>query len=150
MFIEKSWNLNPYPWILGKKFKTQNHHRASFAKKKSEAQHWEDFYMFLCFEIFFQKWRSATVPKNGINFCSARHISHHIGICQYDGKYAVLNKNLCHFLGPWPSVISGKKFQSTETYRNLLNAALRIFFSQKTLGDGSAFWIFSPGFTDKG
>ena len=24
------------------------------------------------------------------------------------------------------------------------------FFPQKTLGDGPAFWIFFPGFTDKG
>ena len=55
------------------------------------------------------------------------------GICQYPRKYAVLNKNICHFLGPWPSVIFGKKIHSTETYTNLLNAALRIFFPQKTL-----------------
>ena len=64
------------------------------------------------------------------------------GICQYERKYAVLNKNICHFLGPWPSVFSGKKIQSTETYTNLLNAALWIFFPQNTLGDGPAFWIF--------
>ena len=31
--------------------------------------------------IFSQKTRSATVPKNGIYFSSARHISSHIGIC---------------------------------------------------------------------
>ena len=72
------------------------------------------------------------------------------GICQYERKYAVLNKNICHFLGPWPSVFSGKKIQSTETYTNLLNAALWIFFPQNTLGDGPAFWIFFPGFKDKG
>ena len=43
-----------------------------------------------------------------------------------------------------------KKIQSTETYTNLLNAAHRIFFPQKTLGHGPAFWICSPEFTDKG
>ena len=52
------------------------------------------------------------------------------------------------FLGPSPSVISGKKIQSTETHTN--DATLRSgFFPQNTLGDGPAFWIF-PGFTDKG
>ena len=30
------------------------------------------------------------------------------GICNYDGKYANLNKNIYQFLGPWPSAISGK------------------------------------------
>ena len=35
-------------------------------RKKSRAQHREDLYMFLCFGFFFQKTRSATVPKNGI------------------------------------------------------------------------------------
>ena len=49
------------------------------------------------------------------------------------------------FSGPSPSVISGKKIQSTETYTNFLNAALRIFSAKH-----AAFWIFPPGFTDKG
>ena len=43
-------------------------------------------------------------------------------------EQAVLNKNTCHFLGPWPSVIFGKKIQSIGTYTNILDAALRIFF----------------------
>ena len=30
------------------------------------------------------------------------------GICQYEGKYAALNKNICQFLGPSPNAISGK------------------------------------------
>ena len=64
------------------------------------------------------------------------------GICQYEEKYAALKKNICHFLGPSPSVISGKKIHSTETYTNWFNAALWIFFPQNTLGDGPAFWIF--------
>ena len=34
-----------------------------------------------CVLIFFQKWRSVTDAKNGIYFCSARHISFHIGVC---------------------------------------------------------------------
>ena len=44
-------------------------------------------------------------------------------ICQYEGKYAVLNKNLCHF---FPK----KKIQSTETYTN--DTTLRSGFSRKT------------------
>ena len=35
------------------------------------------------------------------------------GICQYEGRYAALNENICHFLGPSPS----------ETYTN--DATLR-------------------------
>ena len=35
----------------------------------------------------------------------------------------------------------GKKSKA-ETYTNLLNAALWIFFPQNTLGHGPAFWIF--------
>ena len=30
------------------------------------------------------------------------------GICQYEGRYAALNKNICHFLGLSPSVFSEK------------------------------------------
>ena len=41
--------------------------------------------MFLCFRFVIRKSRSVTVPKNGI--------------CQYVRKYAVLNKNICHFFG---------------------------------------------------
>ena len=33
-------------------------------------------------------------------------------------RHALLNKNICHFLGPWPRAISGKNIQSTETYTN--------------------------------
>ena len=51
------------------------------------------------------------------------------GICQYVWKYAVLNENTCHFLGPSPSVFSGKKIQSTETYTS--NATLRPGFFRK-------------------
>ena len=66
------------------------------------------------------------------------------------GKYAVLNKNICHFLGPSPSAISGKKTKAWEHIQN--DAVLRsgFFFSENTLGNGPAFWIFFPGFTDKG
>ena len=79
--FELFWPVNPYPWILEKKSKTRDHHRAWFAEKKSRAQHWINLYMFLCCGFFFQKTLSVTVPKNGIYFWSLRHISAHIGIC---------------------------------------------------------------------
>ena len=47
------------------------------------------------------------------------------------------------FFGTVAERVFWKKIQSTETYTNLLNAALWIFFPQNTLGDGPAFWIFS-------
>ena len=71
-------------------------------------------------------------------------------ICQYVWKDAMLNKNICHFLGPSPSALSGKKFQNMGTYTKWCNAALWSFFPQNALGDGPAFWIFFPWFTDKG
>ena len=62
------------------------------------------------------------------------------GICQYERKYAVLNKNICHSLGPSLSALSGKKFQSTGTYTN--DATLHSgFFPRNALGDGPAFRI---------
>ena len=65
-------------------------------------------------------------------------------ICQYEGKYAALNKNLCHFLGPSPSVISRKKIQRTETYTN--DTMMRSgFFPGK-----HARFEFFQGFMDKG
>ena len=45
------------------------------------------------------------------------------------------------FLGPSPSALFGKKFQSTGTCTN--DATLRSgFFPKNALGDGLAFWIF--------
>ena len=53
------------------------------------------------------------------------------GICQFVRIYAVLNKIICHFLGPLPSALSDKKFQSTGTYTN--GATLRSgFFFRET------------------
>ena len=50
-------------------------------RKKNRAQHCINLYMFLCFGFSPRKARSVKVPKNGIYFCSARHISANIGIC---------------------------------------------------------------------
>ena len=36
------------------------------------------------------------------------------GICQFVRTFAVLNKNICHFLGPSPSALSGKKFKAQD------------------------------------
>ena len=64
-------------------------------------------------------------------------------------RYRVEKKYMPIF-GTSPSALSGKKFQNMGTYTNWWNAALWIFFPQNALGDGPAFWIFPPGFTDKG
>ena len=45
-------------------------------------------------------------------------------ICQYAGKYAVLNKNICHFLGPSPSAISGKKSKAQKHMQMIQRCAL--------------------------
>ena len=53
------------------------------------------------------------------------------GICQYERRYTVLNKNICHFLGPSPSAISGKKIQIMGTYTKWCNAVLWIFSAKR-------------------
>ena len=57
------------------------------------------------------------------------------GICQYERKYAVLNKNICHFLGPWPSVYLEKNPKHRNIYKSSQCCALD-FFPQNTLSDG--------------
>ena len=52
------------------------------------------------------------------------------GICEYEKKYAILNKNICHFLGPSPSAFWEKNPKHWIIY-NWCNDALWIF-SQKT------------------
>ena len=46
------------------------------------------------------------------------------GICQYDRKYAVLNKNICHFLEPSPSAFSGKNSKAQEHIQMMQRYAL--------------------------
>ena len=53
------------------------------------------------------------------------------GICQYERKYAVLNKNICHFLGPWPSVFSGKKSKA-QKHIQIFSMLRSGFFFRKT------------------
>ena len=69
------------------------------------------------------------------------------GICQYEGRYAALSKNICHFLGPSPSAISGKN----PKHRNIYNGVtLRSgFFFRKTRSVTIPRFGFFPGFTDK-
>ena len=47
-------------------------------------------------------------------------------MCQYKRKYAVLNKNICHFLGSSPSALSGKNPKHRKIYK-WYNAALWFF-----------------------
>ena len=46
------------------------------------------------------------------------------GICQYVWKDAVLNKNICHFLGPLPSALSEKKSKAQEHIQMMQRYAL--------------------------
>ena len=63
-------------------------------------------------------------------------------ICQYHWEYARLNKNICRFWDRHRVRFPEKTIQNTETYRKLMQCfALDIF---------PAFWIYYPGFTDKG
>ena len=126
--------LNPYPWIFG------TITERVFWKKNPEST-------LVTSQLGLRKWKLYVQIECQLSFIMMLIWN---SICHYKGRYSVLNKNICHFLGPSPSVFSGKKIQSTETYTNLLNAALWIFFPQNTLGDGPAFWIFFPGFKDKG
>ena len=87
--VNFSFAFNPYPWILGKKIQNAGPSPSVFCEKKNPERSIEEFcyhiqhilYRFLCFEFFFQKSRLAKILKNGIYFCSARHITSHIGIC---------------------------------------------------------------------
>ena len=136
----KICECNPYPRF----FRTIT--ERDFWKKKSKmvTSQWTKWKLYVQIEC--QLGYTMVQISNGI--CGIIMICHMI--CQYERKYAMLNKNICHFSGPWPSVFPGKKIQSTETYTNLVNDALWIFFPQNTLGDGPAIWIFFPGFKDKG
>ena len=58
-------------------------------------------------------------------------------------KYAVLNKNICHFLDrDWASFLK-KNPKHRNIYKTIQCCALD-FFPQNTLGEGPAFWIFIP------
>ena len=65
-------------------------------------------------------------------------------LCQYEGRYATLNKNICHF-GTFTKRAFCEKSkgldQSTETFTNWWNAALWIFLVN-VVGDGPAFLFF--------
>ena len=72
--------FNPYPWILVK-----NPNRGAVSERVSRRKYPEhsvaSFVYVSVLWIFFRKTRSVTLPKIGIYFCSARHISLHIDIC---------------------------------------------------------------------
>ena len=68
----------------------------------------------VCFETVTEYWKKSkniacdvTVQNKKIKLyvqiaCQLGYIMMliSIGICRYEGKYAVLNRNICHFLGP--------------------------------------------------
>ena len=70
----------------------------------------------------------------------------HMSIC---AEICGAKQNYMPFLEPSPTAITGKKSKAQKHIQMAQRCALD-FFSQNALGDGPAFWIFFPGFTDKG
>ena len=66
------------------------------------------------------------------------------GICQYEGKYAVLNKNVLNKNGLSPSVISGKHPMHGNIYKSIQCCALD--FSAKHARWWPRVLDFFPGF----
>ena len=71
------------------------------------------------------------------------------GICNYDKKYANMNKNIYQFLRPWTSAISGKKSKAQNYMQMIQCYALDFFFVKRTRSRSRVLDLF-PGFTDKG
>ena len=65
------------------------------------------------------------------------------GICRTEQNYMP-------FLGRWPSAFSGKKFQSTGTYKSKMMQRCARIFSGKTRSVTVQRLRFFPRFTDKG
>ena len=63
------------------------------------------------------------------------------GICQYERRYATLNKNICHFWDRHRARLPETNSKAREHIKMMQRCALE-FFLQNTLGDGPAFWIF--------
>ena len=108
-FTRKVYNFMDFPWKnlrsstlireSWKKIQNTGPSPSVFYGIKSRAQHWINLYMLPCFGFFSQKTRSVTVPKNGIYFCSARHISSYIDICHlqlvlYDSSAGILSAHI--------------------------------------------------------
>ena len=68
-------------------------------------------------------------------------------ICQYEGKYAVLNKIYANFWDHSPSALSGKNSYAAGHIQN--DATLRSGFFRKTRSVTVQRFGFFPGFTDK-
>ena len=120
------FKFNPYPWIFG------DHPRACFLEKKNPES------SLVTSQLGLRKWKLYVLIQCQLGYLMIL-ISN--GICQYEGKYAVLNKNICHFLDHHRAWFSEKK--STAEKHIQIDSMLRSgFFSpQNTLGDGPAFWI---------
>ena len=71
------------------------------------------------------------------------------GICRYEGKFAALDKNICHFGDRHRARFPGKnpKAKKHITIDSMLRSG--IIFRKNTLGDGPTVRFF-PRFTDKG
>ena len=70
------------------------------------------------------------------------------GICHYEGKYAVLNKNICHFWDRHRARFPEKNSKAQEHIQMIQRCALD--FSRETRSVTVPRFGFFPGFTDKG
>ena len=68
-------------------------------------------------------------------------------ICQYLRKYAESNKNICHFLGWWPSAI--RKKSKAQKQIKMIQRCAPDFFDEQRARWWSRVMDFLPGFTDK-
>ena len=75
------YDFHPYRQIQGKNPKRGTVTERVF-QKKSRAQRC-DICICFCDLDFFLEMTLGQGPKNGKYFCSARHISYHIGICHF-------------------------------------------------------------------
>ena len=69
--IRESWKKNPKRGTITERP----------LRKKNPERSIEELYICFCALDFFPEMTLGHGPKNGIYFCSARHISSHIGIC---------------------------------------------------------------------
>ena len=67
------------------------------------------------------------------------------GICYYEGKYAALNKNICHSLVPSPSAL----FENSKIFPGFADKEFVywIMYPENSMADGIEIWILFPGLT---
>ena len=97
-----------------------DHHRAPFLEKNPKSS-------LVTSQLGLEKWKLYVLIECQLGYPMIL-ISN--GICQNEGKYAALNKNICHFLGPSPTALSRKNSKAQEHIQ--IDAMLRSGFFRNT------------------